>query len=58
MLRVLTKRIEAKAKNLLGRSQFGFRKGVGTRDAIGAMRTLCERSLEHENEVYICFVGF
>src|SRR6267154_4128728 len=26
MLKVLTKRIEAKAKHLLGRSQFGFRK--------------------------------
>ena len=58
MRRVLTKRIEAKAKNLLGRSQFGFRKGVGTRDAIGVMRTLCERNLEHGNEVYISFVDF
>ena len=53
MLKVLTKRIEAKAKHLLGRSQFGFRKGCGTRDAVGVMRTLCERSLEHGNEVYI-----
>lgn len=59
MLRVLTKRIETKAKQLLGRSQFGFRKGCGTRDAIGVMRTLCERSLEHKNnDVYICFVDF
>src|SRR6267154_2350861 len=58
MLKVLTKRIEAKAKHLLGRSQFGFRKGCGTRDAVGVMRTLCERSLEHGNEVYICFVDF
>src|SRR6267154_1448548 len=58
MLKVLKKRIEAKAKHLLGQSQFGFRKGCGTRDAVGVMRTLCERSLEHENEVYICFVDF
>ena len=58
MLRVLTTRIEARSKNLLGRSQFGFRKGVGYRDAIGVMRTLCERSLEHRNEVYVCFVDF
>src|SRR3989442_6064182 len=33
MLKVLTKRIEAKAKHLLGRNQFGFRKFCGTRDA-------------------------
>ena len=58
MLRVLTKRIEAKTKLLLGRNQFGFRKGCGTRDAIGVMRTLCERSMEYGNDVYICFVDF
>ena len=58
MLRVLTKRIEAKAKHLLGRNQVGFRKGYGTRDAIGVMRALYERSLDHGNKVYICFVDF
>ena len=58
MLKALTKRIEAKAKHLLGRNQFGFRKGCGTRDAFGVMRTLCERSLEYGNEVFICFVDF
>src|SRR3989441_12664450 len=56
MLKVLTKRIQAKAKHLLGRNQFGSRKGCGTRDAVGIMRILCERSLECENKVYICFV--
>lgn len=58
MLKVLTKRLEAKASHLIGRNQFGFRKGCGTRDAIGVMRTLCERSMEHDNKVYICFVDF
>ena len=58
MLRVLTNRIESKAKEFIGKTQFGFRKGVGTRDAIGVMRMLCERSLEHGNDVYICFVDF
>ena len=54
----MTKRIEANAKHLLGRNQFGFRKGYGTRDAIGVMRALCERSIDHGNKVYICFVDF
>src|SRR4051812_30850984 len=58
MLKVLTKRIEAKAKYLLGRNHFGFRKGCGTRDAVGVMKTTCERSLEYGNVVYICFVDF
>ena len=38
MLKVLTKRIEAKAQHLIGRTQFGFRKGCGTRDAIGVIK--------------------
>src|SRR5215469_11915707 len=55
VLRVLTNRIEAKAKDFISNNQFGFRKGVGTRDAIGVMKMLGERSLEFGNEVFICF---
>ena len=58
MLKILTKRIESKAVGFIEKNQFGFRKGCGTRDAIGIMRVLCERSLEHGNDVYICFVDF
>src|SRR5580698_431469 len=58
MLKILTKRIESKAKHFIGQNQFGFRKGCGTREAIGVMRLLCERSIEHNNDVYICFVDF
>ena len=57
-LRILTKRIENKVKDYIGENQFGFRKGQGTREAIGVMRTICERSLEHNNDVFICFVDF
>lgn len=58
MLRILTRRIEAKANDFIGKNQFGFRKGCGTRDAIGVLRMLCQRSVEIGNEVYICFVDF
>ena len=58
MLKVLTQRIEAKEKHLLGRNKLALRKGCGTKDAVGVMKTLCERSLECENEVYICIVDF
>src|SRR6476469_3118396 len=57
LLKILTNRIEAKARDFIGRNQFGFRKG-GTRDAIGIMRMICERSLEFGYNVYICFVDF
>src|SRR6476469_7785669 len=58
LLKILTNRIEAKAGDFIGRNQFGFRKGFGTRDAIGVIRMICERSLEFGNNVYICFVDF
>src|SRR6478609_2488526 len=54
LLKILTNRIEAKAMDFIGRNQFGLRKGCGTRDAIGVMRMICERSLEFGNNVYIC----
>src|SRR6478609_9632819 len=58
LVKILTNRIEAKARVFIGRNQFGFRKGCGTRDATGVMRMICERSLEFGNNVYICFVDF
>ena len=58
MLNVLTKRLESKTEINISKTQFGFRRGDGTREAIGVMRTLCERSLEHDNDIFICFVDF
>src|SRR3984885_9688321 len=60
LLKVLTRRLQAKAEadGCIGDDQFGFRKGRGTRDAIGALRKLTERSLEHDREMFICFVDY
>src|SRR6476469_4170379 len=58
LLKILTNRIEAKARYFIGRNQLGFRKGCGKRDAMGVMRMICEMSLEFGNIVYICFVDF
>src|SRR6218665_1734441 len=37
---------------------FGFRKGMGTRDAIGTLRVLTEKSIQNGQDVYICFVDY
>src|SRR5215470_2066331 len=58
MLKVLTRRIEGKVKDFLSKGQFGFRSGVGSRDVIGVMRMMCQRSLEHHNDLYVCYVDF
>ena len=58
MLKILTKRIESKAKDFISRNQFEFRSGCGTREAIGMIRMLSERSIEHDNDVHVCLVDF
>jgi len=50
-------RLEPKAEAFLGNDQFGFRRRYGKRDGIATLRSLYERSLEH-NKVYVCFVDF
>ena len=58
LLKVLCKRIESKASDFISRSQFGFRKGVGTRDAIGVLRMLVEKILDFDKDLYICFIDY
>ena len=61
LIRVLTKRIEAKANaiNHIGKDQFGFRKGKSTRDATTTLRVLGERSLQRGKDLcIICFVDY
>ena len=45
VLKILTKRVQAEADaiSFIGEDQFGFRKGKGTRDAIGALRVIGEK---------------
>ena len=57
MLKILTKRLEAKVKLFIGEDQFGFRKGKGTREAIGLLRLVAERSLEHGKDVVNIDIG-
>ena len=60
ILKVVTKRLQAKADAIgfLGEDQFGFRKGRGTREAIGSLRVLTERRLQFGQAVYVCFVDY
>ena len=50
--------LRAETNDCLGEDQYGFRKGRGTRDAIGALRVLTERSIQHGQDIYICFVDY
>jgi len=58
VLKILTCRLESKAEIFLEKDQYVFRKGRGTRDAIAALRVMYERSLDHQNKIYVCYVDF
>jgi retron-type reverse transcriptase len=60
MIKIITKRLQSRAEadKCLGDDQFGFRKGRGTRDAVAALRILAERSIQHSQDVYVCFVDY
>jgi hypothetical protein len=47
-----------KIEDILGEDQFGFRRGKGTRDAIGMMRIIAERTLEIDEELCVCFLDW
>ena len=51
-LRILNRRLRSKMEE----EQFGFRKGKGTRDAIGLIQTIVERYIEKDKDVYTVFV--
>jgi hypothetical protein len=56
--RILRRRIERKTEDALGEDQFGFRIGKGTRDAIGMLRIISERTLVIDEELCVCFIDW
>ena len=56
--KILRGRIEKKIEGVLGEEQFGFRRGKGTRDAIGMMRIIAERTLEIDEALCVCFIDW
>jgi hypothetical protein len=54
--RILRRRIEWKTEDELGEEQFGFRRGKATRDAIGMLRIISERTLDIDEELYAHFI--
>ena len=58
MVAKILRRIEKKIEDVLGEDQFGFRRGKGTRDAIGMLRIISEGTLEIDEELSVCFIDW
>ena len=58
LLKIILKRLYREIDKEVGETQFGFRADTGTREAIFALRTFCERCLEVQRDVYLCFIDY
>jgi hypothetical protein len=56
--RILRRRIERKTEDVLGEDQFGFRRGKGSKNAIGMLRIISERTLVIEDKLCACFIDW
>lgn len=56
LTRIIYRRMEKKIEGLLGDDQFGFRKGVGTREAVLTLRLIMEARLKKNQDTFIGFV--
>jgi hypothetical protein len=56
--KIFRRRIEGKTEEVLGEEQFGLRRWKGTRDAIGMLKIISERTLEIDAEVCVCFIDW
>ena len=54
--KILRRKLETKFEDVLGEDQFGFRREKGTRDAIGMMRIIAERTKEVDEGLCVCFI--
>ena len=58
ILKVILNRIRSKIQNEIAEVQYGFMQGKGTRNAILIVRSIIERMIEMQREVYMCFIDF
>lgn len=58
LLRVVHNRISRKLDVDIGDTQFGFRKGLGTREALFALNVLSQRCLDINQDIYACFIDY
>ena len=58
ILKVILNRIRRKIQSEIAEVQYGFMQGKGTRNAIFIVRTILERMIEIQQEVYMRFIDF
>src|SRR5437870_6695400 len=58
ILRILMQRMRNKIRPEIDKIQCGFMNDTGTRNAIFILRNICERTVEVNKNLYLCFIDF
>jgi len=58
LLKIITNRVRRQLLPEISPRQYGFMKDRGTRNAVFVLRNLCERAIQHQQNVYCCFVDY
>ena len=58
MLKIILNRLKPQAEKIIAEEQAGFRAGRSTIDQIFNLRILCEKHLQHQQDLYHVFIDF
>ena len=58
MLKIILKRLKPQAQKIIAEEQAGFRAGRSTSEQIFNLRFLCEKYLQHQQDLYHVFIDF
>ena len=58
MLKIILNRLKPEAEKIIAEEQAGFRPGRSTTEQIFNLRILCERYLQHQQDLYYVFIDF
>ena len=58
MLKIILNRLKPQAEKIIAEEQAGFRAGRSTTEQIFILRILCEKYLQHQQDLYHVFIDF
>ena len=58
MLKIILNRLKPQAERFIAEEQAGFRAGRSTTEQIFNLRILCEKPLQHQQDLYHVFIDF
>ena len=56
MLKIILNRLKPQAEKIIAEEQAGFRAGRSTTEQIFNLRILCEKYLQHQQDLYYVFI--